>query len=99
MAEEEKDGVEIGNKWVSAKATGRFSIALILAVTVAAISIGGIGWHDHETARRYEALHLAVLTLKSAQDESTYVLTLSPADREGLRLQMPESLRRKLGRN
>lgn len=32
----------------------------------------------------------------TAQEEMNYILTLSPADRERLRLRMPESLRRKL---
>lgn len=89
---EEDEAIELGGFGVKGKITGRRIVTENGLVLVLFCALGWLLYNDH-TAN--ESQHQRLL---DAIQENTYVLSLSQLDRERLRIDMPESLRRKLHR-
>ena len=69
----------------------RFLIFLLLALLFA------LGYQAAmENRKEHEALKGAIEIQAESQREITYILTLPPADREALKLTMPDSLRKRM---
>ena len=95
---DDKDEVEVKTSFGSIKAAGNMVIVIIVVVCAS----GALGYmirdHDMRTAERSQDTRKQVTELKEAMAEQTYVLTLDERQRKELRLDMPDSLRRKTGR-
>lgn len=93
-----EDELEVKTSFGSVKASGAQVVMVLVAVLLCAI-LGYQAWvHDAAGKERSGNINKQISELKDAINEQTFILTLSPSDREKLRLDMPESLRRKLGR-
>lgn len=93
-----EESLEVKAPFGSVKVTGGQLVFVVLAVLLAGI-LGYQGWiHDASGKERSQVINKQISDMKDAINEQTFILTLSPADREKLRLDMPESLRRKIGR-
>lgn len=69
-------------------------LALVLVLSVG-LAVGGV-LHDRDQRRAIDEMREQMHRLVEAQQEIAYLLTLTPEQREALRLQMPDSLRRRL---
>lgn len=79
------------------RATGPIVSLLVVLVGGFLVVAFMVRDHDVRTAEQYVAVNKSVATLRETVEEQTYVLTLDEKQRKDLRLDMPESLRRKTG--
>lgn len=95
---EDKDELEVKTSFGSLKAGG----SVVVLVLVIFCTSGALGYmirdHDLRGLERGAETRKQVSDLKDAMTEQTYVLTLDEKGRKELRLDMPETLRRKTGR-
>ena len=93
------DEVEVTAENKLGKQTIRGPLALLL--TIVGMGAIGLGLYKHEvdTRDRQASTVTEVRSIKmdveKKFDEVVYVLTLSPAEREALKLDMPDSLRKR----
>lgn len=98
----DQDRIDVKTPFGSVKASGNMVVLIVVLIA----GFGGLGWvllrtmeaHDKGGMERGAKISQQVDDLKDAINEQTFVLTLSQQKREELRLDMPESLRRKVGR-
>jgi hypothetical protein len=98
-------GVEAPGGW-KLKATGSPVIAVILVVVAVFLIVAALHKHDADAASHSAMIkgevgtvRQEVHTLSDRIEETTYVLTLSDDERKKLKLDMPESLRKRTGRD
>jgi len=107
MLGKDESGLEVsgGAGGVWAKVSGREAWLLLVVILVAAVTALLVTITLEMQQRKIEhqslaagqsGLQAAINKVTEAQAETTYVLTLSPAEREKLKLQMPSSLWKKL---
>jgi len=81
-----------GKRWI--KLSGR-EVATLLIIAILVLSV--IGFLDQRMRRdEHGLLSMDLKAVTEAQRETTYILSLRQEEREKLRLQMPESLRKRL---
>lgn len=94
-----EDGLEVNGPggW-GVKANGSMVSVLVVIVGCAAAGLYMLREHDLQAKSRTEVINKQIVELKEAVETQTYVLTLTEVQRRELRLDMPESLRRKVNR-
>lgn len=73
-------------------------ISVLLTLLLVAVSAGGVilYFHEIEDKQFEDGLVQIVREMKDRQTEMNYILTLTPAEREKLKLIMPDSLRKRM---
>jgi len=94
-----------GKAWAKVGGTHVWTLVLVLVLVVVCVDAALSDSRHKERKTEHATGAGAVQTLSSkldtliaAQAETTYVLTLSNEDRAKLKLQMPDSMRKRLGR-
>lgn len=92
-----EDGLEVSGPggW-GLKANGSMVSVVVIIVGCAVAGLYMLREHDMQAKARSENINRQVGELKDAIEAQTYVLTLSEAQRKELKLDMPETLRRKV---
>lgn len=95
---DEKDELEVTTQFGSVKAGGSVVVIIIAIIVAAGLGLYMLREHDLKAAEMSNDTKKQISDLKEATNEQTFVLTLSEKERRDLRMDMPESLRRKVGR-
>lgn len=93
-----EDSLEVSTAAGSVKATGQMTIIVALFLAIALV-LGIQAWTYAGYGKdRAAQINKQIDDMKDAINEQTYILTLTTEERTKLRLDMPESLRRKIAR-
>ncbi len=92
---EEGDSMEVKTGFGTLKASGPVVVVVVIVLASAGVLGYMIRDHDLRNVDRASGIIKQVSDLKEAMAEQTFVLTLDEKGRKELRLDMPESLRRK----
>lgn len=82
----------------SLEAAGTKAVAVVLALAATGLILWQLERHEAKSDQNHRETKESLRESKEAISEIVYVLTLPPEKREGLRLDMPDSLRRKARR-
>jgi hypothetical protein len=93
---EEQEQIDFAGFGMRTRVRGHDVIVVVLVVLL----FGALGYlvheHDLKSVKIVDELSLSQQKILNEVSALTYVMTLSPEDRVKLRLDMPESLRKKL---
>ena len=97
MADENGNGIEVrGPKGISIRTRGQWAY-LTVVILLCCGFVAYLVWdHARDQIDAVKALAGNQKAILEAQQETTYVLTLTPEEREKLNLRMPDSLRQKI---
>jgi hypothetical protein len=95
---EEKDELEVKTGFGSVKAGGSAVVIVVAVVCAAGVVAFMLRDHDLRAAEQIQDTRKHITDLKEAVHEQTYINTLNEQQKRDLRLEMPESLRKKVGR-
>jgi hypothetical protein len=93
------DGLEVSGPggW-KVKANGASVAVMVVIIGCAGAGLYFLRDHDAKAAERGATITKQVDSLKESIEVQTYVLTLDEKQRRELRMDMPDALRRKVGR-
>ena len=96
MTEQDNGQLDVSGFGLRARVRGHDIIVVVLVVILFS-AVGYLVW-DHDTKNSDRILELSVGQQRVIEEVSvlTYVMTLTPDERVSLKLNMPESLRKKL---
>ena len=96
MAEQDNGQLDLAGFGLRARVRGHDIIVVVLVVLLF-LCIGYLIWdHDHKNTGRIDSLAIAQQQVINEVAALTYVMTLTPDERAHIKLNMPESLRKKL---
>jgi hypothetical protein len=106
MPKEDREALGLEGMGWKLKATGANVTAVILVAIAVAVVAFMVRDHDVRAAERSAHVEAEVKTVRGEvqslagrMEETTYVLTLTDDERKRLKLDMPESLRKRTGRD
>lgn len=99
MKTEDEESLRLGwgRAWV--QATGPNTMIIILFLCLAIINGGMVLYHHWGIAELHIAMTRGLEKIQNAQDETTYIHTLTDDERRALCLEMPSSLKAKVRAN
>lgn len=96
---DEPDSLQIGWGPARIKAYGPLTVILTLFITLALLNAGMVFYHHMGIGELHQQMIDGMQRLTEAQDETTYIHTLTDAEKRALCLEVPPSLKAKLKSN
>lgn len=106
MKEEVQDSLQVQTRFGTLKAGGPVSVIILCVIMCSGFIAYMVRDHDLRNVERAEVIKANLKEVITAQkrveeslDSAAYILTLSEAEKRALKMDMPDALRKKVGRD